>query len=256
LKHQTDRAALRLAIRERNGAKAQFDNAEAAVARAQFVIDELEAKCAKLEEATVKAEDAAALTAAEHIKRLTTCGASPADLNPSDDLIKTRRECGNATEQLRAAKATHEVLVRELTQFSRELERVNAAVAAEALKIIKAAGEDQAVALREAWASTWRSYDKAIALLDGLRLPCLSAEINRLLQTVGGFDVRQHAGGRNVRVASAFDCWRRWYAALLDNADAVATFESESAPTPTREPAERTNGYSFPVRGRSRQANA
>jgi hypothetical protein len=52
----------------------------------------------------------------------------------------------------------------------------------------------------------------------GSRLPL---DAVKLTQFIAEFDLRQHAGGHNLVVAEMGEAWRRWYAALLTDADAT-----------------------------------
>ena len=55
---------------------------------------------------------------------------------------------------------------------------------------------------------------------DGPRPITLPAETARLVQRVAALDHRQFPGGRNLAAGTLHERWRRWFEALLTDAEA------------------------------------
>lgn len=224
-----ERAALRIAIAEREAAKARHQHAE----QAERLGRELHSAAERVLIAFGDTDAAIVEHRAEEFKRAAT-GALLLDLNLPDNLAARRTMRDEARAHVTAAKAAHEGLVADLVQAESALLQAGRKVATAAIDVLAAEGARRVDALQAAWNDVWRQYDRLSALADcwleyaGSSLPItLPPDIVKLLQALAALDGRDFPDGRNRAAAAAGDVWCCWFEALLSDAEAEVTFRSK-----------------------------
>jgi hypothetical protein len=149
-------------------------------------------------------------------------GGPAPDMHLPEDLAARRHARNEALDVLTAAQSAHESLRADVAAAEKALERAERNVSECASAILAAHAAEQAIALKEAWATVWHQVDQLNALR-GAWLPAraeLPPDVVRLLQLIAGIDYRQWAGGKNSALARAGERWKAWHSKLCKDARA------------------------------------
>jgi len=211
----TERAALRLAIAERNAAKEVARVASETGDRSQEQVRNAEARLA----AFGNVDDAILKHRAASFKSAAQGGPKPSLALP-DDLVRRERARDEAASAAAAANAAHASLASELTQAKSALRKAELKVSETAGQVLVAEAAERGRSLSDLWNGLWSTIDELNALRSSPHVK-LPNDIIRTLQSFAAMDYRQFAGGRNQQLARADQHWRLYYVALCKSADAT-----------------------------------